>query len=155
VRAATARITEEERRAVAELLGPRLHAIYQAMRRNDQRHGLDVMATLHRLGEHDRIVLQSALLHDSGKALAPFTVIERSLAVFLQAVAPPLFAAACRYLPPLDRRYRRYCDHARLGAELVLRAGGEKRLAQVIAEHHGDMGTLPETQRLRTADRLN
>ena len=113
------------------------------------------MTTLHRLGERDRIVLQSALLHDAGKALAPFTVVERSLTVFLQASAPPLFAAARRWLPVLERRYRRYRDHARLGAELVLQAGGPPRLAQVIAEHHGEVGTLPETQRLRRADRLN
>ncbi len=155
LRATTARITEEERRAAAELLGPRLHGLFQRMHRNDQRHGLDVMATLQRCGERDRIVLQSALLHDAGKALAPFTVLERSVAVFLEAAAPAVFAAACRYVPWLDRRYRRYRDHARLGADLVVRAGGDQVLAQVIAEHHGDVGTLPETQRLRAADGLN
>jgi len=154
LRAATARIDEAERRRAAELLGPRLYALFQSMRRNDQRHALDVMATLGRMGETDSVVLQSALLHDAGKAGAPFSIIERSAAVFLRAAAPAGFEAL-RRLPPFARRYDRYRNHAQLGAELVRQAGGNPLVAQVIAEHHHDGATLPQTQRLQAADGRN
>ncbi len=155
LRGASARIGERERSAAAELLGPRLYPLFQQMRRNDQRHGLDVMATLRQLGEQDLVVLQSALLHDAGKVTAPFTIAERSAAVLLEALSPRFFAGLRRRLPLLQHRYGRYRDHAGLGAALILRAGGDRRLAQVIAEHHREDGTLAETRRLRHADRMN
>ncbi len=155
LRAATARIDEEERRRAAELLGPRLYPLFQSMRRNDQRHALDVTVTLRRMGETDPVVLQSALLHDVGKAEAPFSIIERSAAVFLRAAGPAVFQALCRRLPPFGRRYHRYRDHAQLGAELVRQAGGDPLVAQVIAEHHRGGAILAQTQRLRAADGMN
>jgi putative nucleotidyltransferase with HDIG domain len=123
------------------------------MRRNDQRHALDVLTTLRHLGERDVVVLRAALLHDAGKAGAPFTVVERSAAVFLAAAAPAVLARLTR--TGWGARYQRYRDHAQRGADLAREAGGDALLAQVIAEHHESDATLPQTQRLRFADRLN
>jgi putative nucleotidyltransferase with HDIG domain len=152
-RAAAARVPEHERRATQDLLGAGLYRLFAAMRRNDQRHALDVLATLRHLGERDPVVLRAALLHDAGKAGAPFTIVERSAAVFLAAAAPEVLA---RLTPTAwGVRHQRYREHARRGADLVREAGGDALLAQVIAEHHESDGTLPQTQRLRFADRLN
>lgn len=152
-RAASARVPEHERRAAQHLLGAALYRLFAAMRRNDQRHALDVLTTLRDLGEQDVVVLRAALLHDAGKARAPFTIVERSAAVFLAAAAPAMLARITR--TGWGVRYQRYQDHARRGAQLIRDAGGDALLAQVVAEHHEPAGTLPQTQRLRFADRLN
>lgn len=152
-RAAAAPVPEHERRAAQDLLGAGLYELFAAMRRNDQRHALDVLATLRHLGEQDPVVLRAALLHDAGKAGAPFTIVERSAAVCLAAAAPGVLARITR--TAWGVRYQRYRDHARRGAQLVRDAEGDALLAQVIAEHHESAGTLPQTQRLRFADRLN
>jgi putative nucleotidyltransferase with HDIG domain len=152
-RAATARVPEHERRAAQDLLGAGLYRLFAAMRRNDQRHALDVLTTLRHLGEQDLVVLRAALLHDAGKAGAPFTIVERSASVFLAAAVPAVLARITQ--TGWGARYQRYRDHARRGAELVREGGGDALLAQVIAEHHEPAGTLPQTQRLRFADRLN
>jgi hypothetical protein len=62
-----ARVTAEERRALAAWARPAELALFDGMHVADRRHGLDVVAYLRRSGVSDRDVLAAGLLHDCGK----------------------------------------------------------------------------------------
>ncbi|HYY46267.1 MAG TPA: HD domain-containing protein [Candidatus Angelobacter sp.] len=154
-RHASARVRVEEAANADRILGPSLAPLFHSLPVNDQRHGLDVLATVTRVDDHpERLLLQAALLHDVGKGGARFSIIERSVTVFLHALSPRLLDAALGARPGLARRYRIYADHARIGAERV-RAAGAGELAAIIAEHHATEPSLDITRRLQRADRRN
>ena len=154
-RHASARVTERERAAVEQLLGLALWPLFAGLPVNDQRHGLDVLETVRRLeGEPDRLLQQAALLHDVGKAGAQFSVVERSLTVFLRAASPRLLQALLRARPGFARRHDVYVDHARIGAER-LRVAGAPELAAIVAEHHAPEPRSEITRRLQRADGRN
>lgn len=153
-RHSSARVTPSERAHAAGVLGPQLAPLFLGLPVNEQRHALDVLATLERLGERDRVLHQAALLHDVGKAPARFSILDRSLAVFLRALAPALFARLLQWLPGFGRRYQAYEQHAAVGAAR-LESLGATELAAVIAEHHAAAPALDRTRRLRRADGLN
>jgi putative nucleotidyltransferase with HDIG domain len=154
-RHASARVSEQERLAVEELLGPALWPLFVQLPVNDQRHGLDVLETVSRLeSKPDRQLQQAALLHDVGKAGAGFSVVERSLTVLLRAASPRLLEVVRRAGPGFARRHDIYIDHARIGAER-LRAAGAPELAVVVAEHHDPTPTSEITRRLQRADGRN
>jgi CRISPR-associated nuclease/helicase Cas3-like protein len=150
----SARVTPQERANAERVLGP-LAPLFFELPVNDQRHGLDVLETVYELtGEPSPILQQAALLHDLGKAGAHFSVVERSLTVFLQAVSPWTLKALLRWRPALARRYRIYVDHARIGAER-LRAACAADLAAVVAEHHATDPQSEVVRQLQRADRRN
>jgi hypothetical protein len=153
-RHSSARVTAAERARAADVLGPELAPLFGGLPVNEQRHALDVLATLERMGEQDRVLLQAALLHDMGKASAGFSVVDRSLAVLLEAVAPAMFARLRDRLPDFQRRYQAYRQHAAIGAARLEQLGATE-LAAVIAEHHAPAPLLERTRRLRRADGLN
>jgi HD domain len=154
-RHASARVSEPERDAAAQVLGPALWPLFAGLPVNDQRHGLDVLETVRRLeGEPDRLLQQAALLHDAGKAGAEFSVLDRSMTVFLRAASPRLLRMLLRARPGFARRHDVYIDHARIGAER-LRAAGSPELAAIVAEHHANDPTSEITRRLQRADGRN
>ena len=151
----SARVSDEEKSAAKLLLGPALWPLFAQLPVNDQRHGLDVLDTVIELeGQPDRLLQQAALLHDVGKAGAQFSVMERSLTVFLRAASPRLLQVLRRARPRFARRYELYLDHARIGAER-LRAAGAPELAAVVAEHHHSSPSSAVTRRLQRADGTN
>jgi hypothetical protein len=153
-RHASARVTQQERARAEQLLGP-LGPLFLELPVNDQRHGLDVLQTVTRLeGQPSRLLQQAALLHDLGKAGAHFSVMDRSLTVFLQAASPRALNALLRSRPSFARRYRVYADHARIGAER-LRAAGAVDLAAIVAEHHAVEPESKVTRDLKRADGRN
>lgn len=154
-RHAAARVSVDDVRMVREILGTDLSPLFLRLPVNDQRHGLDVLATVTRDEDATpRILQQAALLHDMGKAGAHFSVIERSLCVFLSAVSPGLLRALLSGRPAFARRYAAYKDHARIGAE-TLRQAGATDLAALVAEHHAAQPSVELTRRLQRADGLN
>jgi putative nucleotidyltransferase with HDIG domain len=154
-RHASARVSERERTAAEQLLGPALWPLFAQLPVNDQRHGLDVLESVMRIeGQPGRLLQQAALLHDVGKAGAEFSVVERSLTVFLRAASPRLLQVLLQARPGFARRHDVYVDHARIGAER-LRAAGAPELAAVVAEHHQPDPTSDVTRRLQRADGRN
>lgn len=140
---------------VQQILGPELSPLFLELPVNDQRHGLDVLETVRRMEpEPDRILQQAALVHDAGKGGVRFSVIDRSLTVFLQAISPRVLGALLRIRPGFARRYRSYADHAQVGAER-LRQQGALELASIVAEHHAAEPANEVTRRLQRADRRN
>jgi putative nucleotidyltransferase with HDIG domain len=154
-RHASARVATNEAIAADAILGSELAPLFRRLPVNDQRHGLDVLATVGRLYPNpDRLLQQAALLHDVGKAETRFSVIERSLAAFLEAVSPATLNGLMRARPGFGRRYSAYRDHANIGAER-LRAAGALDLASVVQEHHAPAPKSEVTERLQRADRRN
>jgi hypothetical protein len=153
-RHASARVTSQERERAEQVLGP-LALLFFELPVSDQRHGLDVLATVTQLeGQPSQLLQQAALLHDLGKREAHFSVIERSLTVFLRAVSPKTLKILQRSRPTFARRYGIYADHARIGAER-LRGAGAAELAAVVAEHHAKAPASEVTRRLQRADGRN
>jgi putative nucleotidyltransferase with HDIG domain len=105
-------------------------------------------------GQPSQLLQQAALLHDLGKNEAHFSVIERSLTVFLRAVSPKALKALLGSRPAFARRYGVYADHARIGAER-LRTAGAAELAGIVAEHHAKAPRSDVTRRLQRADGRN
>src|SRR5258706_10773073 len=62
-----ARVVSGERDELATWLGPPQLALFDTMHVADQRHGLDVVATLQSEGVTDTDLLVAGLLHDAGK----------------------------------------------------------------------------------------
>ena len=94
------------------------------------------------------------MLFRSGKATAHFSIIERSLAVFLEAVSPAVFTRLLERRPGFRHRYETYRQHAAIGATRLQELGASE-VAAVIAEHHAPSPTLERTRRLRHADGRN
>ena len=153
-RHASARVTPQQRASAEQILGP-LAPYFQELPINDQRHGLDVLETVTRLEtKPSQLLQQAALLHDLGKSDAHFSVIERSVTVFLRAVSPKAMQRLLRSRPDFARRYGIYADHASIGAER-LRAAGAADLAAIVAEHHARDPESEVTRRLKRADGRN
>ena len=154
-RHASAKVSPFEAADAEQILGPDLAALFFHLPVHDQRHGLDVLATVNQLNaEPSRLLKQAALLHDLGKSGADFSVIDRSLAVLLAAVSPLLLNAVLRARPGFARRHVIYADHARIGAAR-LHAVGATELAGIVAEHHAAHPVSEVTRRLQRADRRN
>src|SRR6202022_3276156 len=99
-RHASAQVSPAETAKAERILGPDLAALFFRLPVNDQRHGLDVLETVTQLEpEPSRLLQQAALLHDVGKSGAEFSVIDRSLTVFLAALAPRLLEALLKARP--------------------------------------------------------
>lgn len=153
-RHASARVTPQERARAERVLGP-LAPFFLELPVNDQRHGLDVLETVMGLERQpSQLLQQAALLHDLGKREAHFSVIERSLTVFLRAVSPKTLKTLQRSRPAFAHRYGIYADHARIGAER-LRAARATDLAAIVAEHHAKDPQSDVTRRLQRADGRN
>ena len=150
-RHSSARVTQADGIRAVELLGPRLAPLFASMPVNEQRHGLDVLEEAQRLGPVDSLLVQAALLHDVGKAEAKFSILDRSLAVFLKALSASLLRLFLNVRPGYRRRYQIYVDHAARGAARVAALGADE-LAAVIAEHHSLSPVHQVTRRLRQAD---
>jgi len=154
-RHASAQVSPAESTNAERILGPDLAALFFGLPVNDQRHGLDVLETVTQLDpQPSRLLQQAALLHDLGKSGAEFSVIDRSLTVFLEALSPRVLGALLRARPAFARRYAAYADHARIGADR-LQAAGATELAGIVAEHHAPQPASEVTRRLQQADRRN
>ena len=115
-----ARVTTEERRALAAWTRPAELALFDGMHVADQRHGLDVVAYLRRAGVADRDVLAAGLLHDCGKGDAGWPPrVAWSLG---ERYGAWVHDAAAR-LPGWGAAMTRLRNHAELSADAVEATG--------------------------------
>jgi HD domain len=111
-----ARVTTEERRALAAWTTPAELALFDGMHVADRRHGLDVVAYLRRAGVSDRDVLAAGLLHDCGKGDTGWPPrVAWSLG---EKFGPWVHATASR-IPGWGGAMTRLRDHAELSAAAV------------------------------------
>lgn len=134
----------------AWLTGPQL-AVFDSMHVADQRHGLDVVATLRAEGVTDAEVLLAGLLHDAGKGqtgLWPRVV--HSLGQAFGGWVPRV----ARVVPGFGAALALLRDHAETSAAMALTAGCSPRTAELI--RHQDAPIDPDAGRLlQLADKAN
>ena len=138
-RALTARVYLEELEAIAPLLGPRGMTLFQRLSRMDQRHALNVYATLQHQGHDDPDMLAAALLHDVGKTAGSLHLLYRVAVSLLKAFSPRLLA----YLETNGEHglllpFRVAREHPELGARLVAEAGFSAVTVELVRCHHGE-----------------
>lgn len=132
-RSMSARAAQPEDIWAAEYLTPEEARVYHAMDARDRDHACRV--TRHLLHDYPHAqpeLIAAALLHDCGKSLRPYYVVERVLV----GLIPNRLA---RLLPPVGAIGIR-ANHPELGAQLLARAGARPRVARLVARHHHPVG---------------
>jgi hypothetical protein len=160
-RAITAAVHPDELADVEPLLGPPGVALFRRLSRHDQRHSLNVYATLLAGGQNDPALLTAALLHDVGKTAGRLSVPYRSAVVLLRAFAPRLLEwleTSADF--PLFSPFRVSGAHAQTGAQLVAAAGYSELIVALVGRHHecmvdSDDPLAERLMALRRADELN
>ncbi|MEO8207506.1 MAG: hypothetical protein ABI598_00615 [Chloroflexota bacterium] len=144
-------MTPAERKALADSLTKAQLGVFDAMITADQRHGLDVMATLRDEGISDPDVLLAGLLHDAGKGATG--VIPRVIHA-LGVAYGPLVPSVARLAPGMSASLERLATHPERSAQLAIQAGCSERTADLIRWQEAPRD--PEFgERLRLADDAN
>ena len=146
-----ARVDPAERAALATWTDPPQVDLFDRMHVADQRHGLDVVATLRANGVTDREVLLAGLLHDAGKG--DTGVLPRVAYSLGQAYGRWVWRLAA-LVPGYRRALQRLHDHAESSAQLAAEAGATPRTVELI--RHQDAPVDPVAGRqLQLADEAN
>lgn len=129
------------------------YAVYSRMDVRDREHAVRVTKKLLGLYPDSSLMLQRAtLLHDCGKSVRAYSVFERVLVGLLYEVR----ASDARVVDFKKRRLsaievKKY--HSQIGSNLILEAGGEARVAQIVALHHAPGSDL-DAQKVHQVDEL-
>jgi hypothetical protein len=144
-----ARVTASERDGLASWLSPAQLALFDAMHRADQRHGLDVLAVLRGQGHDDPELWLAALLHDcsKGRGVGLLHRVAWSLGDRYGEGVRDLFAP----LPGFPAAFERLRHHARDSARLAIDAGCSERTAELI-RHQADPMDPDAGRALKLAD---
>ena len=163
LRALTAFARPVDRDRAAAYLSPPLLACFDAMRRSEQQHSLNVLAELEAEGPVTVDLAVAALLHDAGKSRYPFPTWQKTMVVLVRAFLPRRFARLSQGSEH-DRIARPFVisqQHPAWSASLAEQAGASSRAVWLIA-HHADPPDqwtshpdAPLLARLRAADDHN
>lgn len=146
------RVTLQELKALDGWLTPAQRSLFDSMHRADQRHGLDVVASLRAAGHREPDLLLAGLLHDAGKG--PDVGLRHRVAWSLGERYGPSVLRIARHLPGFGVRLERIARHAEASAELCLAAGCSARTADLI--RHQAQPLDPQLgEALRLADAQN
>ena len=132
-----AQVSPAEQALVAATLTPAEHYLFTAMPIYDQRHCLDVYATLIAAGHTDPLLLRAAIIHDCGKVDdrgRPMPLLWYVAATVLKG-RPGLYLAAARLGGPLAP-IAVYAEHAARGARMAHAAGSPPELVATIRHYH-------------------
>jgi len=107
--------------------------LYLQMDVRDRDHACVVAkALLRSLPDASDKLIRAALLHDIGKSAARYNPVER---IFVHLYTPKNLPAQPR-LGGLRGTWQRRLHHAAYGAELILNAGGDPEVAEIVRRHH-------------------
>lgn len=130
---------------------PAQRRLFEKMHVADQRHGLDVVASLRANGVGDRDVLAAGLVHDAGKG--DTGVWPRVVHSLGQAYGPWIWRVAGVW-PGMSTTLQRLHEHAERSATLAAEAGCSERTVALI--RYQDDPRDPEFgELLRLADEAN
>jgi len=153
-------VDPEERAGLVAWLTPAQLEVFDRMHVADQRHGLDVVASLRAdpgadasadMSGADRDLLVAGLLHDAGKG--PTGVVPRVAYSLGQAYGSWIWRVTGA-VPGLAAPMARLRDHAELSAVLAAQAGCSERTVGLI-RHQDAPVDLPDGRRLQLADDAN
>ncbi len=146
-----ARVTPEERAALATWTAPLQLALFDSMHLADRRHGLDVVASLRAEGVTEPDALLAGLLHDAGKGdTGVWPRVAWSLGQAYGAWVWRVSGVVPGFGPALERLR----SHADASARLAAAAGCSPRTVDLI--RHQDAPRDPEFgELLRLADEAN
>ncbi len=131
------------------ILSPQEYKLYKKMDVRDRHHArLVAEAVQARAPDASAALLRAALLHDVGKSGAPYRAWER---VLVHLYAPDVPAAP--RLTGTKGMWQRHRHHALYGAEMIRGAGGDERVAEIVARHHQPEGDL-EAALLKEVDEM-
>jgi hypothetical protein len=144
-------VAPTERLALAAWTTPLQRRLFDTMHVADQRHGLDVVASLRADGVSDEEVLLAGLLHDAGKGR--IGVLPRVAWSLGERYGPWVWRAA-GIVPGFGPALRRLAGHAEESARLAAAAGCSARTVDLIRHQAAPIdGTAGE--QLRLADEAN
>ncbi|HEY8169190.1 MAG TPA: hypothetical protein VIF84_10790 [Candidatus Limnocylindrales bacterium] len=144
------RVTAADRASLDGWLLPAQLALFDAMHRADQRHGLDVVAALRSAGfGADDELLRAGLLHDASKG--PTVGLWPRVGWSLGEHYGPRIERPLTLLPGFAAAFVRLRDHAQRSAELALAAGCTERTADLI-RHQAEPADPIAGEALRLAD---
>jgi hypothetical protein len=126
----TASVSDTERAALRGWLTPSQLDLFASMHRADQRHGLDVVASLRAAGHAEPDLLLAGLFHDAAKG--PGVGVGPRVAWSLGERYGRWIHSAARRLPGFATAFGRLRDHAERSAELALAAGCPAATAELI-----------------------
>ena len=152
-----ARVPNEAWANVAATLSPAELRLFERMPRYDQRHCLDVYATLRGAGHTDPVLLKAALLHDCGKVGddgRPIPLIYYGIFVVLQRLLPAIYNLAARNGHGPLRHFAVHAAHDQRSASLVEAAGAAPELAATLRDYAARRAT-ERTLALKWADEQN
>ncbi len=149
VRYLAGRVSVDERAELATWLSEPQLALFDSMHRADQRHGLDVAATLRSEGYQDREVLLAALLHDASKG--PSVRLPQRVAWSLGERYGEGVTTTLARLPGFAAAFESLRHHAADSAALASAAGCTERTAELI-RYQADPVDAEAGAALRAAD---
>jgi hypothetical protein len=124
--------------AMNQLPAPELE-IYRRMDPRDREHAVRVAQKLLELHpEASSEVVRAALLHDCGKLVRPYNVFERVMVGLIAPEGPRSrqTSGSLQAQTAMDVRN----NHPQIGAKLILEAGGDSRVAELVRIHHAPNG---------------
>jgi hypothetical protein len=146
-----ARVSPQERAALATWTTPPQSALFDSMHVADRRHGLDVVASLRADGVTEPDALLAGLLHDAGKGE---TGVWPRVAWSLGEAYGAWVWRVARVLPGFGPALERLRTHAEVSAGLAAEAGCSARTVELI--RYQDAPRDPEFgELLRLADDAN
>jgi len=108
--------------------------LYRRMDPRDRDHACRVARALLELAPGAAPTLvRAALLHDVGKADAPYRPWER---IVVHVYTPASDASRRAPTRGVAAAWRRHRDHAARGAAMILAAGGDAAVAELVRHHH-------------------
>ncbi len=114
------------------------HDLYLHMDARDRDHACRVARALLALApDAEATLVRAALLHDVGKADAPYRAWER---IAVHVYTPATDGSRSVPIRAVEAAWRRHRDHAARGAAMILAAGGDPRVADLVRHHHDDDG---------------
>jgi hypothetical protein len=144
-------VTPSERLGLAAWISPRERALFEAMHVADQRHGLDVVASLRARGVTETDVLVAGLLHDAGKGRTG--VLPRVAWSLGERYGAWIWRVAS-LLPGYRAALQRLRDHAERSAIMAAAAGCSPATVELI-RHQSAPRDPRFGELLRLADEAN
>lgn len=154
-KALVAKIEKPDLEIINEILDQKQQELFFSMSIIDQRHCLDVTKTLLTSDKKPSIeTLKLALLHDIGKQVKPFYLLERVVVVLLprKKLNIPI-----RPLEDdlLKKAWQLKYWHPEYGAELAEKKGLDHKMIELIRNHHNSDTKFEEIKIFQWADNLN